>query len=61
MDSDKLDFIVLNHTADSGILVHGTDIKNLFERAALAMMEIMVDSKAGEKRYARPKWQNRTC
>ncbi|MBW1903186.1 MAG: archease [Deltaproteobacteria bacterium] len=49
MDSDKQDFIVLNHTADSGIMVCGTDIMNLFEKAAIAIMQIMVSSRHTEK------------
>ncbi|MBW2145071.1 MAG: archease [Deltaproteobacteria bacterium] len=49
MDSDKQDFIVLNHTADSGIMVCGTDIRNLFEKAAIAIMQIMVSSRHTEK------------
>lgn len=39
---DKLDFVVLDHTADLGIMVHGSDIKNLFERAAHSMIRLMV-------------------
>jgi len=49
MDFTKSDFIVLDHTADLGIIVHGVDIKNLFEQAAHAMMKIMVSSKSAEK------------
>ena len=49
MDSDKQNFTVLNHTADSGIMVCGTDVKNLFEKAAIAMMQIMVSCKHTEK------------
>ena len=49
METEKSDFTVLNHTADFGILVRGTDIKNLFEMAALVLMKIMVDGKAAEK------------
>lgn len=49
MDSDKPDFIILNHTADLGIMVHGTDIRNLFEKAARAMIDLMLDKKSAEK------------
>ena len=49
MDADKPEFIILDHTADLGIMVHGTDIKNLFERAALAMIQIMVMSRPAGK------------
>ncbi len=51
MDSDKPDFMVLNHTADLGIMVQGTDIRNLFERAALAMMQMMVNSRPAGKTH----------
>jgi SHS2 domain-containing protein len=51
MDSERPDFTVLNHTADMGISVHGTDIRKLFEKAALAMMDIMVKRKSAEKTY----------
>jgi SHS2 domain-containing protein len=49
MDSEKQDYVVLNHTADSGIMVCGTDIRNLFENTATAMMQIMVSSRHTEK------------
>jgi len=49
MDSDKQGYIILNHTADLGIRVRGKDIKNTFEKAALAMMEIMVKKKPAAK------------
>ena len=49
MDFTDSDFIVLDHTADLGIMVRGADIKDLFERAAHAMMKIMVSSKSAEK------------
>jgi SHS2 domain-containing protein len=49
MDFDKKDFTLLNHTADSGIMVCGTDIRDLFEKAAIAMMQIMVSSGQTEK------------
>lgn len=45
MDADKPNFIMLNHTADLGILVYGTSMKDLFKKAAHAMIQIMV---AGE-------------
>ena len=52
MDTDTPDFTVLNHTADLGILVQGTDIKNLFEKAALAMLRIMVSTRPAEKNHS---------
>jgi SHS2 domain-containing protein len=42
MDPQKPDFIILDHTADLGILVRGTDTKDLFTRTAHAMTYIMV-------------------
>ena len=49
MDSEKQDYIILNHTADLGIKVRGTDIKDIFEKTALSMMEIMVKKKPAGK------------
>jgi len=49
MDSDKPNFILLDHTADLGIMVRGTDLYNLFERAAKSMMQVMVKSKPSRK------------
>ena len=49
MDFTDSDFIVLDHTADLGIMVRGADIKDLFERAAHAMMKIMVSSRSAKK------------
>ena len=49
MDFTESNFIVLDHTADLGIRVRGVDIKDLFERAGYAMMEIMVSCKSAEK------------
>ncbi|EFK09772.1 conserved hypothetical protein [delta proteobacterium NaphS2] len=36
-------FEVLDHTADLGILVNGADLKSLFQNAAHAMLQIMMD------------------
>ena len=41
MDSNKPDFSFLDHTADLGITVRGTDLKDLFKGAAKSMMQIM--------------------
>ena len=49
MDRDKPDFSLLNHTADLGITVRGTSLKDLFEGAAKSMMHIMVRGKPAEK------------
>jgi SHS2 domain-containing protein len=39
---NKPNFTFLDHTADMGIIVRGTDLEDLFEAAAAAMMHIMV-------------------
>lgn len=49
MDLKKPEFIVLDHTADLGIMVRGNDITDLFEQTALAMMQIMISSGPAEK------------
>lgn len=36
-------FEVIDHTADIGIVVHGTDIKQLFANAALGLFNLMAD------------------
>ena len=43
------DFTVLNHTADLGIRAHGTDLRDLFENAARAMLQTMVRIRPGGK------------
>lgn len=45
MDSKKPDFTLLDHTADLGIIVRGTNLRTLFEVAAKSMMYIMVKGK----------------
>jgi SHS2 domain-containing protein len=42
MDSTTLDYQIIDHTADLGIIIKGADVKNLFILAAKAMIEIMV-------------------
>ncbi len=49
MGLNKSGYTVLDHTADLGIMVQGSNIQDLFERAALAMMQIMVSSKTVER------------
>ena len=49
MDSEKPDFILLDHTADLGIMVRGKDLYDLFERAAKSMMHVMVKSRPPRK------------
>ena len=42
MESNKPDYTVIDHTADLGITVRGTDIKDLFEEAARSITHLMV-------------------
>jgi SHS2 domain-containing protein len=49
MDSNKANFSFLDHTADLGITVRGTDLKDLFKEAAKSMMQIMVKTKSSKK------------
>ena len=49
MDSNNPNFSLLDHTADLGIKVRGTDLKNLFEEAAKSMMHVMVRMKHNGK------------
>jgi len=44
MESRKLDFKIIEHMADLGILVYCQDLKGLFTEAAQAMMQIMIKS-----------------
>ena len=39
------DYSLINHTADLGIKICGTDLKNLFENAGRALMHVMVRGK----------------
>jgi len=36
-------FEILDHTADTGILAHGADLKQVFANAALALTSLIVD------------------
>ena len=36
-------FEIIDHTADIGIVVHGTDIKQVFANAALGLFSLMAD------------------
>jgi SHS2 domain-containing protein len=42
MKSNKPDYSVIDHTADLGITVRGTDMKGLFEEAARSITHLMV-------------------
>lgn len=46
---EKPNFSLLNHTADLGITVSGTDINSLFEEAAKSLMYIMLSGKPAGK------------
>ena len=49
MDSNTPDFKIVDHTADLGIVVHGKNLKMLFEAASKSMMSLMVKAKPAEK------------
>ena len=49
MNSTPLTYEVIDHTADLGISVKGPDVKDLFVRAAYAMMDLMVKADISEK------------
>ena len=49
MDFEHPDYQIIDHTADLGIIVKGADLKDLFIRAAYAMMDLMVEGDIGEK------------
>jgi len=49
MNSTPLTYQIIDHTADLGIIVEGTDEKNLFIRAAYAMTDLMVEDDISKK------------
>jgi len=49
MNSTPLSYQIIDHTADLGIIVQGTDEKNLFIRAAQAMTDLMVEGDISKK------------
>ena len=49
MNSTPLTYKIIDHTADMGIIVEGTDEKNLFIRAAQAMTDLMVKGDTSKK------------
>jgi len=49
MNYTHLSYQIIDHTADLGIIVDGTDEKNLFVRAAQAMTDIMVEGDISKK------------
>ena len=48
MTNDKC-YTLFDHTADLGIKIRGSDLKNLFEEAGRALMELMVRGEPSEK------------
>jgi SHS2 domain-containing protein len=42
MTTSTPDYTLINHTADLGIKIHGSDLKNLFETAGSALVHLMV-------------------
>jgi len=49
MNTAPLTYQIIDHTADLGIIVEGTDEKNLFIRAAQAMADLMVKGDISKK------------
>jgi len=49
MDSSSTPFTFLDHTADLGIMVTGSDLRDLFEKAAHSMMQIMIEERPAGK------------
>ncbi|MBN2419441.1 MAG: archease [Deltaproteobacteria bacterium] len=49
MKSIKPNFHYIDHTADMGIAVYGTDLKSLFEEAAKSMIYIMIGDASPDK------------
>lgn len=49
MRPDKHPFILLNHTADLGMMVTGKSLGQLFEKAALSMMQIIIKKRPAGK------------
>ena len=49
MNTAPLTYQIIDHTADLGIIVEGTDEKNLFIRAAQAMTDLMVKGDISKK------------
>ncbi|MBW1998829.1 MAG: archease [Deltaproteobacteria bacterium] len=42
-------YTVLDHTADLGIEVHGSDLQDLFRNAALALMDLMIKDESKDR------------
>jgi SHS2 domain-containing protein len=53
INSTALDYQIIDHTADLGIIVKGPDIKSLFILAAQAMTDIMVKGDIRDRKVIR--------
>jgi len=49
MNPTGLNYKIIDHTADLGIVVTGVDVKDVFIRAAYAMTDLMVKADINEK------------
>ena len=49
MNATDLNYKIIDHTADLGIVVKGVDVKDVFVRAAYAMTDLMVKAHISEK------------
>ncbi len=49
MSTTAPDYTLLDHTADLGIRVQGTDLKDLFESAGRALMHLMIRAEVPNK------------
>ncbi len=49
MNATDLNYQIIDHTADLGIVVKGVDVKDVFIRAAQAMTDLMVKADINEK------------
>ena len=52
MSTTAPDYTLLDHTADLGIKVYGTDLKDLFEGAGRALMHLMVKAEIPSKTHS---------
>jgi SHS2 domain-containing protein len=46
----KKTFEIIDHTADIGIVVHGTDVEELFSNAALALFSLITEPESIEEK-----------
>lgn len=53
MSASSSSYRIIDHTADLGIIVRGTDVGGLFINAARAMIDLMVKGELGDKRTLR--------